>query len=225
MPLFLSHLNITVMKSLLFLLLLPAVLMGQANYQTILPNAVALYKAQNSFSVYDYQDSVKHIRGVKVTDTVYGDGFTSYKFFHEYHDDQYIVNDYNNLFNTCFNMDAQCWLGSGVLVYENGLNVFFNRNNDSLFIDTRAGLNDSWVFYQPGTGVVYTAMVTDISEAEFLGVTDQVKTITISGNNKTYTLELSQKHGFVKTINFRDFPGFGENTYQVQVNVTFELDR
>jgi len=215
LPLFLSHLNIIVMKSLLFLLLLPLVLMGQADYQTILPDAVALYKAQNAFSVYDYRDSIKHIRGVKVTNTVYSDDFTTYKFFHEYHDDQYIINDYCNLFNTCFNMDAQCWLGSSVVVYDNGLNVFFNRNNDSLFIDTRAGLNDSWVFYQPDTGVVYTAMVTDISEAEFLGVTDQVKTITITGNDKTYTLEISQKHGFVKTINFRDFPGFGEDTYQV----------
>jgi len=203
------------MKFLLFLLLLPVTLMGQADYQTILPNSVSLYKAQNPFSVYDYQDSVKQIRGVKVTDTVYGDGFTEYKFFHEYHDDKYTLDNSNNLFNTCFNMNAMCWLGSELLVYNNGLNVFFNRNNDSLFIDTRASLNNSWVFYQPDSGAVYTAMVTNTSEAEFLGVTDQIKTITITGDNKTYTLKISQKHGFVKTINFRDFPGFDENTYRV----------
>ncbi len=194
---------------------MPVALMGQADYQTILPDAVALYKAQHSFNVYDYQDSVKHIRGVKVTDTVYGDGFTTYNFFHEYHDDNYTRDKIYNLFDTCFNLYTQCWLGSGVVVYDNGVNIFFNRNNDSLFIETGADLNDSWVFYQADTGIVYTAVVTNISETEFLGVTDSVKTITITGDNKTYTLEISQKHGFVKTINFRDFPDFGEDTYQV----------
>ncbi len=60
------------MKFLLFLLLLPVALMGQADYQTILPNAVALYKAQNSFRVYDYQDVVIRLVYLKVAASTFG---------------------------------------------------------------------------------------------------------------------------------------------------------
>ena len=202
------------MKTLLFLVLLPFTLLGQADYQTILPDALALYKPQQAFSVYDYYDTAKYFRGVKVIDTVYGTGYTKYKFFYEYHDDNYTTN-FNTYRPDCFKMNAQCWLGPEVIIYDNGLNVYFNRNNDSIFINTTAGLNDSWIFYKPDTGAVYTAVVTDTAEIEFLGITDHIKTVTITGNGQSYSLELSQKHGFLKTINFREFPGFGENTYQV----------
>jgi len=207
-------------KKILLFVLLPLSLFGQADYQTILPNANAFFQAQEPFSVYDYYSlSAKLFRGVKVTETINENGFTTYRFFNEYSDDNYSQASFPYPYDNCLNMEAPCWLGEKVIVFNDGLNVFFNRYSDSIFINTQADINDSWTFYITDVGNVYNAVVTDISEKEFLGVTDFVKTITITGEGKTYTIEISQAHGFIKTINFRDFPGFEGDTYQVYEHI------
>jgi hypothetical protein len=200
------------MKNVLLFILMPFILFGQADYQTILPNANAFFQSEVAFNLYDY-DSHKFFRGVKVIDSISDSGFTRYKFFYEYHDNNYSQTEFP--VGECVNMEAQCWLGPEVIVYENGLNVFFNRDYDSIFIYTQANLNDSWTFYITDNGDIYNAVVTNISEKDFLGISNLVKTITITGEGNTFTLEISKNYGFIKTINFRDFPGFEGNTYQV----------
>lgn len=200
------------MKKILFLILLPLALFGQTDYQTIHPGSKAFYKSAETFQLYEYE-SHKYFRGVKVIDTIYENGYTGFKFFYEYHDDNY--SQINFPWDVCVNMEAQCWLGPEVIIYDNGLNLYFNRNYDSIFIYTQANLNDSWLFYSSCSGIEYTAVITDISEKEFLGISDTVKTVSITGEGNTYTLEISKNYGFVKTINFRDFPGFEGDTYEV----------
>ncbi len=200
------------MKKVLLFILLPFTLFGQADYQTILPNAEAFFQSEVAFSLYDFAGH-KFFRGVKIIDTTYENDYTKYKFFYEYNDDNYSQMQFP--YFVCVNMEAQCWLGPEVVVYENGLNIFFNRYYDSIFVKTNAELNDSWIFYMTDLGDVYNAVVTYISEKEFLGVTDLVKTISITGEGNTFTIEISKNYGFVKTINFRDFPGFEGDTYQV----------
>ncbi len=207
------------MKKIILLILLPVSLMGQADYQTILPGSKTFYQAQEEFIVYDYYLlSAKLFRGVKIIDTIIENGHTTYKFFYEYNDDNYSQQSFPFPYDECLNMEAQCWLGPEVVVYDNGMNVFFNRYGDSLYIKTEAALNESWTFYVTDVGDVYNAVVTDISEKEFLGISELTKTITITGEGNVYTLEISKSHGFVKTINFRDFPGFEGDTYQVMVH-------
>ncbi len=199
------------MKKFIILLLFPVFLYGQQDFRTVLPNAKAFFRSQEPFNVYEY-GTRNYYRGIKITDTIIESGLIKYKFFHEYNFDNYST---DLLWGECLNMEAQCWLGPEVVVYEDGKNVFFNRNYDSIFIETQAGLNSSWIFYISDSGEVYNATVTDISQKEFLDTTDIVKTITVAGEGNTYTLEISKHFGFVKTVNFRDFPGFEGNTWYV----------
>jgi len=149
------------MKNVLLFILMPFILFGQADYKTILPDANAFFQSEVAFNLYDH-GSHKFFRGVKVIDSISDSGFTRYKFFYEYHDNNYSQTEFP--WGECVNMEAQCWLGPEVIVYENGLNVFFNRDYDSIFIYTQANLNDSWTFYITDNGDIYNAVVTNISE-------------------------------------------------------------
>ncbi len=207
------------MKNLLFLLFMPAFLFGQSDYQCILSNAESFFESETAYEVLDYSASKYHIVGLKATDTIDMGDYVFYPFYHEFHTDDYLIfPDWDD----CLRADAYSWAGPGFQIYANGLNIFFNRNDNPVFINTQANTGESWTFYSDGPGNDYIATVTDISEKEFLGVIDSVKTIEIAGDN-SFSIEISKNYGLIKTINFRDFPGFGENTYQVHQYDIFGL--
>ena len=181
-------------------------------YQTVFPCAEVFFEADTAYSIFGYPAPRQHVLGLKVIDSTVVENSTFYFFYNEFHDENY--SQVNIPVGECVHNDAYSWSGPGFQVFANGLNVFFNRNYDSLFIYTQAELGDSWTFYSDSTGNEYIATITDISIKNFLGVTDTVKTISIEGEN-SYSLELSQNYGLLKTFNFRDFPYFGEDSYQV----------
>lgn len=103
------------------------------------------------------------------------------------------------------------WLGKYIALYKSGYVRFSNGNGNTFGIDTKARLGESATAYQ---GVQWKALatVTAWTKETFLGLSDSVKTYTISvvktnGKDTThvydgYELKLSKHHGIIKTIEF-----------------------
>ena len=201
------------MKKILLLLIFPAILTGQTDYQCVIPDVNSFFEAGTAYDIFDFKYSPKkYIVGLKVTDSLLTNDYVSYSFYNEFQTENYALQPDPDV-DTCLNPYAFSWCGPEVQIYNNGLNVFFNRYYDSIFLYTQADIGDTWTFYQDSSGS-HTATVIAIYLKDFLGVTDSVKVIQIDGAFP-FTIEISKHYGLIKTINFRDYPGFGENTYQV----------
>lgn len=120
------------------------------------------------------------------------------------------------------------WFGSKIFVKPNGVNVFLNKQNDSIFINSLAILGDTFTVYQyPNDPYDIKGIVTDYTIDTILGNTDSVKTIQLlsskpndSLNNKSFIL--SKHFGFIKIIPFYSFPliykGIDDFEYPVGFN-------
>jgi len=69
------------------------------------------------------------------------------------------------------------WIGKRVIIKDNGDNLNFNRENDTITIKTKATLNLSWTAYKLMDSIAIVARVTDYNTLSFLGQMDTVKTI------------------------------------------------
>lgn len=204
------------------------------NYQTVYPSLTAYFKPLNSiaviapFSFCSLSDD-KFIRTIKIVEKENTLDEIIYENIHEINTEDYQIIG----FEPCYYPDMYSWIGNQIVVNENGMNVFFNRNNDSIFISTSITLNGSCKFYKCSNGSYYQADVTDISLIQFLGVDDSAKTFVLQYYNSfgepQYSVHngreiiVTQHYGIYKTINFRDFPDFGGNTYQVVDHVLIGL--
>jgi hypothetical protein len=118
----------------------------------------------------------------------------------------------------CFSPYEASWIGEKVVIKPNGSNLFFNRNGDTITLNTRAKANESWIAFQRADNFQVEATVKSIVFEEFLGLLDSVKTITFrvtgkQGNTIDHTLnslkvKISKNYGFVETLNFYLFPDF-----------------
>ncbi|RLD58353.1 MAG: hypothetical protein DRJ05_08160, partial [Bacteroidetes bacterium] len=143
-------------KTIFFLTLLPIFVFAQ-NYQTVQPDVEIYFNPESSFvfPMYFLPFSViKPLRALKlsVADSVSEGVF--YANHDEIHDADY-TNDYWG--GGCRLPSMLSWIGDNVLVMEDGHNVFFNRLNDSIFIDTQAQLDESYVFYEYTDGSYFLA--------------------------------------------------------------------
>lgn len=102
-------------------------------------------------------------------------------------------------------------LGNKVIGKTDGRFCFFNRSNDSIWINTYAKLNESWEFYHSSAGVIITAKVEEIKTDTVLGLIDSVKLISLSGSKYGITniIRLSKHYGLYKTPDFYDLPSIG----------------
>ena len=118
----------------------------------------------------------------------------------------------------CFSPWVASWIGPRIIIRENGVNLFFNRNNDTITIKTRAGLNEGWIAYYFEDSSVIEASIVKHDTLKFLGLHDSVKTIAFQVYDKmrnpvdhdinNMTLQISKSYGVVKTLNFFLFPDF-----------------
>ena len=104
-----------------------------------------------------------------------------------------------------------CWFGEKVIVEPDGSNIYFNGESDSIFIETFANLNDTFLVYTYPTGEYIKAWVSDVSEMEVLGITDSVKTLSLFTNSSSFDLGvekflLSKNFGFAGLFPFYSFP-------------------
>jgi hypothetical protein len=170
---------------------LPLVLVSQ-NYQTVNSGRTALYSGFGTKAIRI--DSV-HVGGDSVL---------------------YPFTTIQQLDNNCFTVDQTSWIGPKIIVMNNGQNLFINRNNDTITINTRAEVNESWIAFFSAEGPKIVATVTAKEKLTFLGLEDSVKTIgfqAYDANNQPVnhsinqkTIQLSKEYGFKRTMNFYLFP-------------------
>jgi hypothetical protein len=93
---------------------------------------------------------------------------------------------------------------------------FFNKKNDTVFLNATAAVNQAWKFVTLGNGAYLQATVSSIAPESFLGVTDPVKTITLQAKNSQgqniahifngREIRLSQHYGMVKFFDVYNVP-------------------
>jgi hypothetical protein len=180
-------------------MLIPLVLLSQegsikptnnivTDYQTIRPDMIAYYS------------NGKAIRIDSIIDIGFdGKRYYSYntlEYYAEYDDEYLYFDPYTN------------WIGGGVTVMENGVNIFKDNSGKSIIIKCNANVKDQWKMYEYGNGIkIMAQIVAKEYQMIFKGVMDSVKIIQFKAynangnqvdhpiNNDTY--RLSKNYGLL----------------------------
>lgn len=122
----------------------------------------------------------------------------------------------NFMNTTCMRINKPIFIGKKIIVSPNGMSVLFNTQDDSIFINTKANLGDSWIMYRYSNGDNIIAEVDSMYQTTILNLSDSVKRIRLNvidsiGNPVTNTInnfqiELSKDHGIFKSLYFPEFP-------------------
>ncbi|TVQ12428.1 MAG: T9SS C-terminal target domain-containing protein [Bacteroidetes bacterium] len=114
----------------------------------------------------------------------------------------------------CFSVDKS-FLGEKMVMLQNGDDLFFNHQNDTIRIKTHALPGEEWIVFQNQDFVIKGEVIA-MEEQDFLGVIDSVKTIAFSVYDlemetvdhlvNDLTLKLSKNHGMLQVLNFTMFP-------------------
>lgn len=174
-------------------LLMVLVVKGQ-NYQTVNPDVISSFLNENNYVSF-----------IRIDSTGYENSLILYPFS---------VNQM--LFDNCFSPRAGSWIGSEIIIDDNGYNIFLNHQQDSVKINTLAVEGESWIAYGHPGQLHIVASVIEHGIEEFLGLTDSVKVIafqTYNSDGEPAELEvndmqvkISKNYGFVKTLSFYYFP-------------------
>ena len=115
-----------------------------------------------------------------------------------------------------YTLKGPSWIGKKMVDCGNGMNLFFNKENDTIYIKTAALLNESWRMYTFSNGNYVQATISTKAFETIIGLSDSVKTISLqvknsSGTNissllNSITLKLSKNYGFLRITNFYEFP-------------------
>jgi hypothetical protein len=118
----------------------------------------------------------------------------------------------------CYTPYGPSWIGDEIIIRNDGLNIFFNKNQDSILIHTNALLNENWVLFNMHDSIIIMATITKHDTMSFLGLLDSVKSISLQVYDKnmnpldyalnTMELKISKNYGFVGLTNFYFFPEF-----------------
>jgi len=187
------------MKSFKYFIFLGCILiikLPAQNYVTVNPDRTGLYT---------YEQGYGNITSIRVDSVVLDSIGATYFFLNNIQ-----CKDY------CYSPYSPSWLGEKVIVREDGYNIFFNRDNDTVRIKIDAALTESWLCFDFPDASKIIAKITAINTMSFLGITDTVKTINFQAydkndnqidnrvNNKE--IELSKNNGFIKVPDFYLFP-------------------
>ncbi len=164
------------------------------DYQTVYSNRIALF--ENS----EKQIKALRIDSVKaVSDTVF-----------------YPFATIQRISESCISPYKASWMGEKVVIKPEGTNLFFNRDGDTITMKSRARVNETWIAFQRGDDFRVKATVQSVGLETFLGLTDSVKTITLTVINQnrntlehplnSLKLKISKNYGFIQTLNFYLFP-------------------
>lgn len=180
------------MKKLILILIavLPVAFYGQ-NYENICTPGITFYSSPSSSFGAFRQDS---INPAGTNDTI----FISYRAIREVSD------------TGCLDTTSGSVLGRKIYKTASGWFYFFNRDGDTVKINSQASLSQTWKFCILPAHAYILATVTSIITDTILGTTDNVKVITLqakdeSGNNINHLLnqkfiKLSQHHGLSRML-------------------------
>ena len=192
-------------KILLLILLIYSLAANAQNYQCL----------QSNVKHY-FTNPLGYMRGVRV-DSVTVNGSDSV--FHEFHTGRPLP--YFTGYSY-YDTASACWLGKDVIMQPDGTFYFNTHLQDTVVIKSQAAIGASWVFYNDTSAAWYEATVTAVDTMSFIGLTDSVKTITItaywgstpnpSDSLNNLQIILSKNHGFVKVLNLYTFPFYPIST-------------
>lgn len=116
----------------------------------------------------------------------------------------------------CFLPQGNSWIGKKVIVQNNGVNLFFNNEKDTIRIHTLAKVGESWTLFEIKDSIKVTAEVESAEIQSILGESDSVMTISFKVYEKNVLTEnhylsdesliISKNNGFVQMMNFSIFP-------------------
>jgi hypothetical protein len=119
--------------------------------------------------------------------------------------------DKNDVIDTA---NGGTWLGKFNFVMNNGVEVFLNQYEDSIFIHSLAEVNDTWIICTKN-GLEYHGKVISKTAVPIDGVTDSIKTIQIQAMQaglpvanyyNSLQIILSKDHGFYTCFELFGFP-------------------
>lgn len=185
------------------------------NYHCINPNNISFFI-----------DSTGEIRAFKIDSAAFLNNDSIYFTFKQIRPFNYKKN--------CYRADGASWLGKQLVLKSNGDYLFFNYQQDTIKIKSTAGLNENWIAFIYKNGSYIRATITKIDTSSFLGLNDSVKTIIFSAFDKNnialshrvnhLSISLSKNYGFVKTMNFLNFPdGLNWFIYSDQALAEYKL--
>ncbi len=186
------------MKPLLFISFLLMIVSSMAqsiNYQSVFSNRTALFKNVSN----------NQIIGLRIDSVKNGNNKVLYPFA-----------TIQEVSTNCISPYKASWIGEKIVVKSNGINLFFNRNGDSISINTLAELNETWIAFNKADSLRVEARVQSIEPGNVLGLVDTLKTIVFraidqNGNTVANTVNekgviVSKNHGFLEALNFYLFP-------------------
>ena len=116
----------------------------------------------------------------------------------------------------CIEIDAGGILGREVVKKSTGWFWFFNVNEDTIFFNALAGINDSWEMFSLENGDYIQATVLIQYNDTVLGIVDSTKVIQLQAKNSNNVniphifnqkfIQLSQDYGFTQIYDLRYFP-------------------
>lgn len=194
------------------------------DYQVVHNNGIYYFEPESIYPYYGcntWQDNYYHYHCIRVDSVATVDSTTLFynlkELQNEYYTPRYGDHSIDDMDTGCFQPRIS-WIGEKFEIRPNGMNVFFNLNNDSIFVYTKSDQGDEWTFYRYPGGRYIKATHSLDTQMTFLGITDSVKLITFQEYDYTHlpmnseinqlSIILSKDHGIIRTLNFRDFPGF-----------------
>jgi hypothetical protein len=79
------------------------------------------------------------------------------------------------------------WIGKKMTDCGNSMNLFFNKENDTIYIKTNALLNESWKMFTFSNGNYVQATISSKALETIIGLSDSVKTISLQVKNSSGT--------------------------------------
>ena len=196
------------MKWLFLSVLLFPVIGSAQNFQPVASHHVRFFDRSESGS-YD-------LYGMRI-DSVVIDGTDSIYFNYP------ASRDHNSNAGLDCRFKRYSFVGSSVIVKDNGWTHFVNQDEDTIKINHLAQLNDTWPVLNISSNSIVWATVTDVSSQAILGMNDNVKTISFmlrAANNSVLahpmngkTIKIGETFGLVKSIDFHHFPDHIEDSF------------
>jgi Secretion system C-terminal sorting domain len=123
---------------------------------------------------------------------------------------------------------GSAWSGQKTVIKADGRNIFYNKNNEPITIETQAVLNDTFLVYNYPSGDWIKGVVTNELQIFILDGMDNIKIIELFSNIpfqfSNDRIILSENHGFVETYAFYSFPEPYQGASSITANNDFPLD-
>lgn len=186
------------MKKILFTLLLtmPVLLLAQ-NYNNICSSGPTFFKKKNT-------TIVKAVKSTSFSIPVVGDT---------------IFNTFRAIRDTaaeCLDTTKGSIFGKKVYSAQDGIFYFFNKVNDTVYLHTKAQLNDTWKLVNISTTTFLEAKVVSVGSDSVISVIDEVKKVEITAKRNDGTVlsspwngkyfKMSKKYGLSETFDMVNVP-------------------